>query len=239
MKYVVYGYDGLVAQYRSTLRIVGFGWIFGLLPVGIWNMLVNGLRELISGSGSTVSTVVMGLIATEVGLFVAMFWALGTTTLTYGHAVHSLVMPSSHGMVMAITVVLSVLSICMATRVLKYSITVLGSTVVPTAVSMVCLVMFGILVLHEYRCLALSINDGALPTNMFVLTGLHFGHVCAGALVLQYAGSLIPNIYVVPRPQVPRYGHNTVVVQYLHTAAVLYMHFVEAAWIGIHGMTYL
>lgn len=215
------------------------GWLFGASAAGMWFVILSGLRELAIESVSTVSTLITVLILAECGLFATLFWSDLEYAWSTGHEQRSGVLPRAQGLVLGMTTVLSALSIAMGNGFINglgmkwrtgYPLTVLTTVLVGA---------FCWLLVSEYRAVNAYANDSAILSSIFILTGVHFGHVCTGLVLLwmvDYGFKVDYRASMTVRSICSRTVHRAHGVD---SGLLLYVHFVEAAWIGIHVTAYI
>lgn len=193
-----------------------------------------------------VSSIWLGIISTELLLFVSFFWGTYTSILSTSYVTDTtllsptegLVGISSRGLIVTITFLLSTASV-----ILGYGILTSEKAITLNiqrgflALVMVALCFTSIQVC-EYLGLAVSINDGTLGTYLLWITGLHFVHVLVGAILLFFTfwrGSLQYN----PHTNINTYTSSSILVlPLLESYTLLYWHFVEAIWLVIHFTFY-
>nr|XP_005911655.1 PREDICTED: cytochrome c oxidase subunit 3 [Bos mutus] len=235
--YAVSPGEYLAVEYRSTLRMLNAGWMFVALIPGIWIMVNAALRELLQGQCTVLGTITIGLITAEAGLFMAIFWSVCNVKWFSGITIQGLCIPGPYIVVMCITVQLSALSIAMSRQViLAGNMQCSNSTAIISWV-LTLVLAFGLTLTAEYRGLSLYVDDYAPTSGLFLLTGLHFGHVCFGALLMWYATTKVLSIQSPYAMTSIQLANNVIRVQAVGSGSLLYMHFVEAAWIGIHAVS--
>ncbi|KFG31654.1 cytochrome C family oxidase subunit III subfamily protein [Toxoplasma gondii RUB] len=74
-------------------------------------VLVLTARENYYSDASLISTVVLGVIISETGLFISFFWGVYTTSWTTGLGLEGLCLPDPSSIVLFMTIMLSALSI--------------------------------------------------------------------------------------------------------------------------------
>lgn len=201
-------------------------------------------REIGQTSSSMVSSICIGIISTELLLFISFFWGAYSSILAPSYVTDStfttegLVSISSRSLIVTITFLLSTASVILGYGILTSEKAL--SVNIPKgflALIMVALSFTSIQVC-EYLGLAVYINDGSLGTYLFTLTGLHFFHVLIGAILLFFnfwRGSLQYN----PNTQIRTYtGSSIIVLPLLESYTLLYWHFVEVIWLFIHFTFY-
>nr|AOX48587.1 cytochrome c oxidase subunit 3 [Eimeria sp.]AOX48590.1 cytochrome c oxidase subunit 3 [Eimeria sp.] len=232
--------------YATTLRYFTVGFLFSPFLFTVFLLFKYTFREVGTTSASMVSSICLGVISTELLLFVSFFWGAYTCILSPSYITDTtlisptegLVSISSRGLIVTITFLLSSASV-----ILGYGyITSEKAITLNIQRGFLALVMIALgftsVQVCEYLGLAIYINDGVLGTYLLCITGLHFFHVLVGAILLFFTfwrGSLQYN----PNTQVRVYTSSSIIVlPQLESYTLLYWHFVEAIWLVIHFTFY-
>lgn len=193
-----------------------------------------------------VSSMCLGIISTELLLFVSFFWGAYTGILSPSYVTDSTTLSptegivgiSSRGLIVTITFLLSTASVILGYGILTSEKAITLNIQRGFTVLVLIALSFTSIQVCEYLGLAVYINDGALGTYLFTLTGLHFSHVLVGAILLFFSfwrGSLQYN----PNIQTRTYTSSSIMVlPLLESYTLLYWHFVEAIWLVIHFTFY-
>ncbi|EPT26616.1 hypothetical protein TGME49_237120 [Toxoplasma gondii ME49] len=105
-------------QYPTTLRLFHIGYVLGVI-YGLLLSLVLTARENYYSDASMISTIVLGVIISETGLFISFFWGVYTTSWTTGLDLEGLCLPDPSSIVLFMTIMLSALSIVVSSVYLK------------------------------------------------------------------------------------------------------------------------
>ncbi|ESS28119.1 cytochrome C family oxidase subunit III subfamily protein, partial [Toxoplasma gondii VEG] len=105
-------------QYPTTLRLFHIGYVLGVI-YGLLLSLVLTARENYYSDASMISTIVLGVIISETGLFISFFWGVYTTSWTTGLDLEGLCLPDPSSIVLFMTIMLSALSIVVSNVYLK------------------------------------------------------------------------------------------------------------------------
>lgn len=188
----------------------------------------------------------LAVIASELLLFIAFFWGAYTSILsscyitdsTLASTTEGLVSISSRGLIVTITFLLSTASVILGYGLLTSEKCITLNIQRGFCALVIVALTFTSIQVCEYLGLTVSINDNALGTYLFILTGLHFLHVVVGAVLLGFSfwrGSLQYNTTA----QTNSYtGSSIMVLPLLESYTLLYWHFVEAIWLLIHFTFY-
>ena len=193
-----------------------------------------------------VSSICLGVISTELLLFITFFWGVYTSLLSPSFVsdsfLHSpaegLVSLSSSGLIVTITFLLSTASVLLGYGVLTCEKALTRNTMRGFLTILLVAICFTSVQVCEYLGLTISINDGILGTYLLTITGLHFSHVLVGAVLLLYTfwrGSLV---YQTECSLYTYASSSIVVLPLLESTVLLYWHFVEAIWLVIHFTFY-
>lgn len=203
-------------------------------------------REVGSTSASLVSSVCLGIILSELLLFVGFFWGAYTNILSSSYITDSsiagttegIVSISSRGLIVTITFLLSTASVILGYGVLTSEKALNLNMQRGFSALVIIALSFTSIQVCEYLGLSVSINDSSLGTYLFILTGLHFLHVLVGAVLLGFSfwrGSLEYKTTTSLRTYT---SSSIVVLPLLESYTLLYWHFVEALWLFIHFTFY-
>nr|ADW26208.1 cytochrome c oxidase subunit 3 [Eimeria brunetti]WEV84823.1 cytochrome c oxidase subunit 3 [Eimeria brunetti] len=232
--------------YATTLRYFTIGFLFSPFILTVLFLFNYTFREVGTTSASMVSSICLGVISTELLLFVSFFWGAYTCILSPSYITDTtlisptegLVSISSRGLIVTITFLLASASIVLGYGVItsEKAITLNIQRGFMAIVSIA--LCFTSVQVCEYLGLTIYINDGVLGTYLLWITGLHFSHVLVGAILLFFTfwrGSLQYNTDT----QVRVYTSNSILVlPQLESYTILYWHFVEAIWLVIHCTFY-
>lgn len=232
--------------YSTTLRYFTIGFLFSPFFITIFFLFNSTFREVGTTSASMVSTICLGVISTELLLFISFFWGAYTSIWSASYTTDSglttptegLVSISSRGLIVTITFLLSTASVILGYGIVT-SEKAININLQRGFVTLVLIALaFTSIQVCEYLGLAVSINDGSLGTYLFTLTGLHFFHVLVGAILLLisfWRGSLQYS----PNTQIRTVNSSSIMVlPLLESYTLLYWHFVEAIWLVIHFTFY-
>ncbi len=203
-------------------------------------------REVGTTAASMASSMCLGVISTELLLFVSFLWGAYASILSPSYVTDTtlcsptegLVSISSRGLIVTITLLLSTASV-----ILGYGMSTSEKSLVLNihrgfSLLVIIALSFTSIQVCEYLGLAISINDGSLGTYILWLTGLHFAHVLIGAILLfmtVWRGSL----QYLPTTHIHSYTASSIMVlPILESYTLLYWHFVEAIWLVIHVTFY-
>nr|AMV74034.1 cytochrome c oxidase subunit 3 [Lankesterella sp. Guelph2013]AMV74037.1 cytochrome c oxidase subunit 3 [Lankesterella sp. Guelph2013] len=232
--------------YATTLRYFTIGFLFSPFLLTVFFLFKFTFREVGVSSASMVSSICLGIISTELLLFVSFFWGAYTGILSPSYVTDSTTLTptegivgiSSRGLIVTITFLLSTASVILGYGILTSEKAITLNIQRGFTVLVLIALSFTSIQVCEYLGLAVSINDGALGTYLFTLTGLHFSHVLVGAILLFFSfwrGSLQYN----PNIQTRTYTSSSIMVlPLLESYTLLYWHFVEAIWLVIHFTFY-
>lgn len=230
--------------YSTTLRYFTVGFFFSPFLLTIFFLFSFTFREVGNTSSSMVSSICLGVISTELLLFVSFFWGAYASILSPSYITDStyttegLVSISSRSLIVTITLLLSTASVILGYGILT-SEKAINLNIQRGFITLVIIALsFTSIQVCEYLGLSVYINDGSLGTYLFTLTGLHFFHVLIGAILLFFSfwrGSLQYNSHT----QIRTYTTSSIVVMpILESYTLLYWHFVEAIWLVIHFTFY-
>lgn len=232
--------------YATTLRYFSVGFLFSPFLLTVFMLFNFTFREIGTTSASMVSSICLGVISTELFLFVSFFWGAYTSILSPSYITDTtlisptegLVSISSRGLIVIITFLLATASVILGYGVVT-SEKAINLNICRGLITLVVVALcFTSIQVCEYLGLAVSINDGSLGTYLLWITGLHFTHVLVGAILLFFTfwrGSLQYN----PNTQVNTYNTSSIMVlPLLESYTLLYWHFVEAIWLVIHFTFY-
>ncbi|PFH30785.1 hypothetical protein BESB_086020 [Besnoitia besnoiti] len=166
-------------QYPTTLRLFHIGYVLGVIYGFLFSLILTA-RENYYSDASLISSIVLGVIISETGLFISFFWGVYTTSWTTGLDLEGLCLPDPSSLVLFMTIMLSALSIVVSSVYLKNQHLYTSCTNIMTFTLVVAFLM---LVCTEYtdRILVglapvyyveLSHPDNSIPVNRFV-TPLH------------------------------------------------------------------
>lgn len=232
--------------YATTLRYFTVGFVFSPFLLTIFLLFNFTFREVGTTSASMVSSICLGVINTELLLFVAFFWGAYASILSPSYVTDTtlvsptegLVSISSRGLIVTITFLLATASVILGYGILTSEKAVTLNIHKGFLALVLIALCFTSIQVCEYLGLAISINDGALGTYLLWITGLHFSHVLVGAILLFFTfwrGSLQYNPYI----QTRMYSSSSILVlPQLESYTLLYWHFVEAIWLVVHFTFY-
>ncbi|MGL4848436.1 MAG: cytochrome c oxidase subunit 3, partial [Clostridium sp.] len=232
--------------YATTLRFFTVGFLYSPFLITVFLLFNLTFKEAGSTSSSMVSTVCIGIILSELLLFLAFFWGAYTNILSPSYITDSalnsttegMVSISSRSLIVTITFLLATASVIMGYGLLASEKSITLNIQRGTTILILVALTFTSIQVCEYLGLTVSINDCALGTYLFTLTGLHFLHVLVGAILLGFSfwrGSLQYNT----TNQINTYnGSSIMVLPLLESYTLLYWHFVEAIWLLIHSTFY-
>ena len=232
--------------YATTLRFFTVGFLYSPFLLTLFLLFNFSFREAGTTSASMVSSVCIGIILSELLLFLAFFWGAYANILSPSYITDStltattegLVSISSRSLIVTITFLLATASVIMGYGLLTSEKSITLNIPKGTTILVIVALSFTSIQVCEYLGLTVSINDCALGTYLFTLTGLHFLHILVGAILLGFSfwrGSLQYNT----TNQVTTYnGSSIVVLPLLESYTLLYWHFVEAIWLLIHFTFY-
>nr|QBG64600.1 cytochrome c oxidase subunit 3 [Eimeria anseris] len=232
--------------YATTLRYFTVGFLFSPFLLTVFLLFNYTFREVGTTSASMVSSICLGVISTELLLFVSFYWGAYTSILSPSYITDTtlisptegLVSISSRGLIVTITFLLSSASVILGYGVLTSEKAITLNIQKGFLALVIIALCFTSVQVCEYLGLAISINDGVLGTYLLWITGLHFSHVLVGAILLFFTfwkGSLQYN----PDSQVRVYTSSSIMVlPQLESYTILYWHFVEAIWLVIHFTFY-
>lgn len=239
-------YTKISFLYATTLRFFTVGFLFSPFLITIFLLFQFTFREVGTSSSSMVSSICLGVISTELLLFVSFFWGVYTSLLsssyvtdsTLNSPVEGCVSLSSRGLVITITFLLSTASVLLGYGVLTSEKAITLNFIKGFIVIVLVALLFTSIQVCEYLGLATYINDATVGTYLLTITGLHFSHVLVGAVLLFFSfwrGSLCFNF----SRQLRTYSSSAVLVlPMLESTVLLYWHFVEAIWLVIHFTFY-
>nr|YP_010192581.1 cytochrome c oxidase subunit 3 [Eimeria chapmani]QZP40549.1 cytochrome c oxidase subunit 3 [Eimeria chapmani] len=232
--------------YATTLRYFTVGFLFSPFFFIVFLLFNYTFREVGTTSASMVSSICLGVISTELLLFVSFFWGVYTSILSPSYVTDTtlfsptegLVSISSRGLIVTITFLLSSASVILGYGFLTSEKAITLNIQRGFFALVIIALCFTSIQVCEYLGLAISINDGVLGTYLLWITGLHFSHVLVGAILLFFTffkGSLQYNA----NTQVRTYTSSSIMVlPQLESYALVYWHFVEAIWLVIHFTFY-
>nr|ANC96600.1 cytochrome c oxidase subunit III [Cystoisospora suis] len=231
-------YKSMVYQYPTTLRLFNIGWVLNPLVYGTFMIILFATREIYYSDTSLISTIVLGVILSETGLFISFFWAAYSTGWTSGLSLEGVCAPSASSIVILMTILLSALSVVVSSQYLKNMNMISASNCTWT---LWLVELFCVLLISEYLGLSFYINDSAMGNVMFVLTGLHFSHVIVGAIIWFYTQSPYNSFttYVPVNNSGLQFQQSTFLALKTEPFTILYLHFVESLWLAIHVTIYL
>nr|AIB04205.1 cytochrome c oxidase subunit 3 [Eimeria gallopavonis]AIB04217.1 cytochrome c oxidase subunit 3 [Eimeria gallopavonis] len=232
--------------YATTLRYFTVGFLFSPFLFTVFLLFNFTFREAGTTSASMVSSICLGVISTELLLFVSFFWGVYSSILSPSYITDTtlfsptegLVSISSRGLIVTITFLLSSASVILGYGAVS-SEKAINLNIQRGFLALVIIALcFTSIQVCEYLGLAVSINDGVLGTYLLWITGLHFSHVLVGAVLLFFTfwrGSLQYNVNTQPRT----YNSSSIMVlPMLESYTLVYWHFVEAIWLVIHFTFY-
>lgn len=232
--------------YATTLRYFTVGFLFSPFILTVFLLFNFTFREVGTTSASMVSSICLGVITTELLLFISFFWGVYTSILSPSYVTDTtlisptegLVCISSRGLIVTITFLLSTASVLLGYGILTSEKAMTLNIQRGFLALLVIAICFTSIQVCEYLGLSISINDGSLGTYLLWITGLHFSHVLVGAILLMFTfwrGSLQYNAHT----QVRTYNNSSIMVlPQLESYTLLYWHFVEAIWLVIHFTFY-
>lgn len=229
----------IVFQYPTSLRLFNIGWILNPFIFGFLFVLLYSAREIYYSNTSVLSTVVLGLICSETGLFISIFWGALSTSWTTGFYIEGICLPSPSSIVILMTLLLSALSVVVSSHYLKTLNMIAFSNYLIGTVAFCIIELFCFLLISEYIGLSIFINDNAIGTYMFMLTGVHFSHVVVGGILLYFSQPPMIDTYV---PYASGSTENTrvyLVSSLYEPFNILYLHFIECLWLSIQAIIYL
>src|SRR5699024_4800899 len=147
-------------------------------------------REVGTTSASMVSSICLGVISTELLLFISFFWGAYSSILSPSYIadttlispVEGLVSISNRGLIVTITFLLSSASVVLGYGVLTSEKAIVLNIQKGFLALVLIAICFTSVQICEYLGLAIYINDGVLGTYLLWITGLHFTHVLIGAI---------------------------------------------------------
>lgn len=224
-------------QYPTTLRLFHIGYVVGVF-YGLLLSLVLTARENYYSDASMISTIVLGVILSETGLFVSFFWAVYNTSWTTGLDLECLCLPDPSSIVLYMTIMLSALSIVVSSVYLKNQHMYTSCTNIMTFTLVVAFLM---LVGTEYLGLSMYINDNGFGNTLFLLTGLHFTHVLVGAILVFFNQGIYSSLVTyLPTSCITLSKSKGMLCKiFTEPFTILYLHFVETLWILIHVTFYV
>lgn len=229
----------IVFQYPTCLRLFNLGWILNPLFYGIFFVLLYSAREIYYSNTSVLSTVVLGLICSESGLFISIFWGAFTTSWTTGFYAEGLYLPSPSSIVLIMTILLSALSVIVTSHYLKtLNMNGVSNYLIGTLAFWI-IEIFCFLLVSEYLGLSIYINDNAIGTYMFMLTGVHFSHVVVGGILLFLSQPPYNDTYVPYVTSSTECNRLYLVSSSNEPFNILYLHFIECLWLSIQAIIYL
>lgn len=243
---ILRAYTKISFLYATTLRYFTLGFLFSPFLITILLLYQFTFREVGVSSASMVSSICLGVISTELLLFITFFWGVYTSLLSPSFVsdsfLHSpaegLVSLSSSGLIVTITFLLSTASVILGYGVLTCEKALTRNTMRGFLTILLVAICFTSVQVCEYLGLTISINDGILGTYLLTITGLHFSHVLVGAVLLLFTfwrGSLVFQ----SECSMQTYTSSSIVVlPILESTVLLYWHFVEAIWLVIHFTFY-
>nr|AGI56428.1 cytochrome c oxidase subunit 3 [Eimeria mitis]WEV84814.1 cytochrome c oxidase subunit 3 [Eimeria mitis] len=232
--------------YATTLRYFTVGFLFSPFLLTVFLLFNYTFREAGTTSASMVSSICLGVISTELLLFVGFFWGAYTCILSPSYItdttlispLEGLVSISSRGLIVTITFLLSSASVILGYGFLTSEKAVTLNIQRGFMALVMIALCFTSIQVCEYLGLAIYINDGVLGTYLLWITGLHFSHALVGAILLFFVfwkGSLQYNT----DNEVRVYTSSSIMVlPQLESYTLLYWHFVEAIWLVIHFTFY-
>lgn len=239
-------YTKISFLYATTLRYFTLGFLFSPFLITVFLLYQLTFREVGVSSASMVSSICLGVISTELLLFVAFFWGVYTSLLSPSYisdsTLHSpaegIVSLSSSGLIVTITFLLSTASVILGYGVMTCEKALTRNIMKGYLLILLTAICFTSVQVCEYLGLTISINDGVTGTYLLCITGLHFAHVLVGAILLLftfYRGSLV----FTPEDSAYTYATSSIIVlPLLESTVLLYWHFVEAIWLVIHFTFY-
>nr|ADW26211.1 cytochrome c oxidase subunit 3 [Eimeria maxima]WEV84784.1 cytochrome c oxidase subunit 3 [Eimeria maxima]WEV84787.1 cytochrome c oxidase subunit 3 [Eimeria maxima]WEV84790.1 cytochrome c oxidase subunit 3 [Eimeria maxima]WEV84793.1 cytochrome c oxidase subunit 3 [Eimeria maxima] len=232
--------------YATTLRYFTVGFLFSPFLITVLVLFNYTFREVGTTSASMVSSICLGVISTELLLFISFFWGAYSSILSPSYIadttlispVEGLVSISNRGLIVTITFLLSSASVVLGYGVLTSEKAIVLNIQKGFLALVLIAICFTSVQICEYLGLAIYINDGVLGTYLLWITGLHFTHVLIGAILLFFTfwrGSLQYNL----DNQIKVYTSSSMIVlPQLESYTILYWHFVEAIWLVIHFTFY-
>ncbi|PFH30678.1 cytochrome c oxidase subunit III subfamily protein [Besnoitia besnoiti] len=166
-------------QYPTTLRLFHIGYVLGVIYGFLFSLILTA-RENYYSDASLISSIVLGVIISETGLFISFFWGVYTTSWTTGLDLEGLCLPDPSSLVLFMTIMLSALSIVVSSVYLKNQHLYTSCTNIMTFTLVVAFLM---LVCTEYLGLSLYINDNAFAPPCRLITPLLLNKIQLGTLV--------------------------------------------------------
>lgn len=239
-------YTKISFLYATTLRSFTLGFLFSPFLPTIFALFQFTFREVGVSPASMVSSICLGVISTELLLFVAFFWGVYTSLLSPGYISDStlhapsegLVSLSGSGLIVTITLLLSTASVILGYGVKTCERALTRNIMKGFLIILLTALCFTSVQVCEYLGLTISINDGTTGTYLLTITGLHFAHVLVGAVLLLFTfmrGSLVYQVDCSMRTYTTS---KTIVLPQFESTVLLYWHFVEAIWLVIHFTFY-
>nr|AIB04208.1 cytochrome c oxidase subunit 3 [Eimeria meleagrimitis] len=232
--------------YATTLRYFTVGFLFSPFLFTVFLLFKFTFREVGTTSASMVSSICLGVISTELLLFVSFFWGAYAAILSPSYVTDTtlisptegLVSISSRSLIVTITFLLASASVILGYGTVAAE-KAINLNIQRGFLSLVIIALcFTSIQVCEYLGLAIYINDGSLGTYLLWITGLHFTHVLVGAILLFFTfwrGCLQYNTTT----QTRTYNSSSIVVlPMLESYTLVYWHFVETIWLAIHFTFY-
>lgn len=232
--------------YATTLRYFTVGFLFSPFLITSLLLFKFTFREVETSLSSMVSSICLGVISTELLLFVSFFWGVYTSLLsssyvtdsTLNSPVEGIISLSSKGLVITITFLLSTASVLLGYGVISCEKAITLSFMKGFLGIVLIALCFTSIQVCEFLGLSTYINDASIGTYLLTITGLHFSHVLVGAILLFFSfwrGSLVFK----SSTQLRTYSSSSIIVlPLLESTVLLYWHFVEAIWLVIHFTFY-
>lgn len=232
--------------YATTLRYFTLGFLFSPFLITVFLLFQFTFREVGVSSASMVSSICLGVITSELLLFVSFFWGVYTSLLSPSYISDStllsptegLVSLSSCGLIVTITFLLSTASVLLGYGVITCEKAITRSNMRGFLAIVLTALCFTSIQVCEYLGLTFYINDSALGTYFLILTGLHFSHVVVGAVLLLYSFWRGSMLFKQDKSLRVYTSSSVMVLPMFESTVLLYWHFVEAVWLVIHATFY-
>ena len=227
--------------YATTLRFFTIGFLYSPFLLTVLLLFNFTFREAGVSSSSMVSSMCLGVIASEFLLFIAFFWGAYTNILSTSFVTDSTLTSTTEGIVgisnrsliVTITFLLATASVILGYGMITNEKAITLNIQKGFIILVLVALTFTSIQVIEYLGLTVNINDSSLGTYLFILTGLHFTHVLVGAILLGFSfwrGCLQFN----PTNQLRTYTSSSIIVlPLLESYTLLYWHFVEGLWLII------
>lgn len=232
--------------YSTSLRFFSVGFVFSPFVLTMFLVFQLAFKEYSVSSASMVSSICLGVIMTELLLFVSFFWGVFTSILSPSYISDSsmytptegLVCLDSRELILPITSLLATASVLVTYVFMACEKGVASPGLKAFCFSVIIAYLFTSMQVCEYIGTSIYINDANLGTYFFIITGLHFSHVLVGAVLLLYMfwkGTVDIDIDLRFQGELST-GRATLPT--LESIFVLYWHFVELIWLVVFAIFY-